>query len=261
MASRNMPGEAQFHPVPHIFLKDPRRNCVLVGDDPVQLRFFEQSTGLVCEAKGSVTDEDFLGRDGALYRVLVPQNIRLSPQVRLRTGVYSLAPIAPGSAGADMLVRAAIDVVRAQCPDKCPDKAAAEAVSWLVGRAFERGAIADLRAGLWEAFWALTGPLPPARWKEPWENPDPREWAPAGLDLGLRLGALFKALRAYTLLHTDSDAEARKLGLSPHRLARLRVLHLRPAAVRASLRELSRWRHLGTDPRIAVLALAGIWSS
>ncbi len=254
-------GEVQLRPVPHLFLKDPRRNCVLVGDDPIQLRFFEQFTGLVCEARESVTDEDFFDKEGVLFRVVIPQGIRLSPQVRNRVGIYSLAPLTPGSVSTNMLVRAAMEVIRTQCPDKCPDRATVDAVSRLIGRGFDRGTIKDLRVGLWEAFWALTGPLPQTRWQEPWEAPNLHGWASGGVDLGLRLGTLFKTLRTYTLLHTGDDVEAKKLGLPPHKLMYLKNLHLHPTSVRASLRELSRWKHFGTDPRITVLALAKIWSS
>ena len=100
-------GTVQYHPVPYLFWKQPPCNNVLIGDDAVQIRFVEQLTGLPCETVESVSDDDLFGRDGVLYRVLTSGSLKLSPQVRSKTGIWSLTPIASGSASANALVRAA----------------------------------------------------------------------------------------------------------------------------------------------------------
>lgn len=255
-------GEIIFRPVPSLFSRQPESNFILVGNDPLQVRFVEQLTGLSREVSedGSeivhsvVTDDDLLGKEGILYRVLFPHSVDLSPQVRNRTGVYSLAPITPGSASANALVRAAAD----HAGEKL-DRDRLDAVARQIGKAFQKEEITDLRVGFWQAFWLLSGPLVNTRWKEPWESQSMKDWCPAGVNVGQRLGYLFKVLSAYTLLRNEFESDAKQSGLLPSKLASLKELYLRGSKVRASLVELSRWKNLGTDPRITALVITSTW--
>src|SRR5277367_5357700 len=105
-------GTVQYHPVPFLFSKTPPSNNILIGHDSVQIRFVEQVTGSVCETRDSISDDDLFGKEGILVRLLVGSGLRLSPALRNRTGVWSLAPIAPGSAGANALVKAAANILK-----------------------------------------------------------------------------------------------------------------------------------------------------
>lgn len=245
-----------YHPVPYLLLKQPPRNNILIGDDASQIRFVEQLTGLTCETRDSISDDDLFGKDGVLYRLLAANGLNLSPSLRNRTGIWSLAPITSGSAAASAVVRSAAEVLNEKLT-----KDRLESLSRHVGWLFEHGEVVDLRAGLWETVWAMTADLPPHGWKEPWESASLRDWMPPGVDLGLRLGALFKKLRVYVLLHSDAEMEAKKMGFPPHKLMQLKNLRLNPNKVHESLKVLSRWKNLTTDPLVEGLALTKIWLS
>jgi hypothetical protein len=249
-------GAVQFHPVPYLFWKQPPRNNILIGDDAAQIRFVEQLTDCTCETVESVSDDDLLGKDGVLYRLLTSSGLDLSAQLRAKTGIWSLAPVTPGSAGANALVRAAANILKE--PLK---KERLDSLSKHIGRTFERNDIVDLRAGLWETVWVMTGELLPHRWREPWETVSIQEWAPPGVDLGLRLGAFFKTIRAYVVIHNGAENDAKKMGVPPHRIMQLKELRLSPEKVYESLKVLSRWKNLDTDPRVVILALTKVWLS
>jgi hypothetical protein len=249
-------GGIQFHPVPYLFSRTIPRNNILIGDDVVQIRFVEQLTGLKCEMLDSVSDDDLFGKDGVLYRLLTHKGLALSPQVQGKTGVWALSPITAGSAGANALVKVAAGISQAT-----PTKEQADALSRHIGKLFERNEISDLRVGLWETVWAMTADLPHTHWSEPWETPMPQDWMPPGMDLGLRFGFLFKTLKAYVLLHTNAEQEARKMGIQPHRLMKLKDLKLDPEKVYGSLKALSSWKHFDTDHRIVALDLTRVWLS
>src|SRR5271157_5721935 len=82
-------GGVQFHPVPFLLLKTPPRNNVLIGDDAIQIRFMEQLTGLQCETRERVCDDDLFGKDGILIRLLTGNTLELSAQLRAKTGVWA----------------------------------------------------------------------------------------------------------------------------------------------------------------------------
>jgi len=212
----------------------------------------EQLTGSTCETRDTLSDDDLLGKEGVLTRLLTSTGLRLSPAVRNKTGIWSLAPITPGSAAANAIVRAAADILNEK-----PSKERLDSLSQHVGRLFERGEIYDMRVALWETVGAMGSDLPTMRWREPWES---QEWLPPGIDLGFRLGSLQKNLRAYVLLHTGAEPEAKKM-LSPHKVLQLKELVLNPEKVYESLKVLSRWKHFDIDPRLTALCLTKIWLS
>ena len=246
----------QFHPVPFLLSKTPPRNNILVGDDALQIRFVEQLTGLKCETVERVCDEDLFGKDGVLIRLLTNNGLDLSAGMRAKTGVWGLAPITPGSVSANALVRAAAEFLKVK-----PKKEELDAMSRHIGRMFERDELSDLRVGLWETVWAFTAPLPPMRWKEPWETSLFHEWVPPGVDLALRFGSLAKNLRAYILMKTGGDAEVKKMGISPHKMLQYKDLTINPDKVGESIRVLSRWKQFDQDPRIVALSLTKVWHS
>lgn len=247
-------GGIQFHPVPYLFLKTPPHNNILIGNDAMQIRFVEQLTDVACEARDSLSDDDLFDKDGVLYRLLTPINLDLSPQMRAKTGIWSLAPITSGSAAATALIRAAAEILEEKL-----SRERLASLSRLLGREFENGEISDLRVGLWETVWVMTGDPAPHHWKEPWESAVPADWMPPGVNLGLRFGTLFKTLKAYVLVQTDAEQDARKLGTPPHKLLKLKELRLNPAKVYETLKELSRWKALDINPKIVALTLTKIW--
>jgi hypothetical protein len=245
-----------FHPVPFLLSKDVPRNNILIGDDAIQIRFVEQLTGLQCETRERITDDDLFGKDGILVRLLTTNGLDLSPQLRSKTGVWALVPVTPGSVSANAIVRVAAEISGTKLK-----KEELDSMSRYVGRLFEHDKVADLRVGLWETVWAMSAPLPPNRWKEPWETSILQEWVPPGVDLALRFGSLFKTLRAYVLIQTDGEPEAKKMGISPSKMLYLKDLRLNNEKVYQALRVLSRWKQFGTDPRIVTLSLTRVWHS
>ncbi len=244
----------QFHPVPFLLVKAPPRNNVLVGDDALQIRFMEQLTGFRCETVEHVCDDDLFGKDGTLLRVLTANCLDLSPQLRAKTGVWALVPLTPGSVSANALVRAAAETLKTKAK-----KEQLDALSRHIGRLFERDDIADLRVGLWETVYAMSGELKPTRWREPWETSFPHEWMPTGVDLELRFGSMAKTLRAYVLMHTGGEAEVKKMGVSPSKMLKLKELSLNPDRVQDAIQILSRWKQFNTNPRIVALQLTKAW--
>lgn len=244
----------QFHPVPFLLSKDLPRNNILIGDDAIQIRFVEQLTGLQCETRERVTDDYLFGKDGILVRLLTANGLDLSPQLRSKTGVWALVPVTPGSVSTNAIVRIAAEILGAKLK-----KEELDSTSRYVGRLFERDEVADLRVGLWETLWIMSAPLPPSRWKEPWETSILQEWVPPGVDLGMRFGSLLKTLRAYVLIQTGGESDAKKLGVSPSKMLYLKDLRLNNEKVYNCLRVLSRWKQFGTDPRIVALSLTKVW--
>jgi len=249
-------GGVQFHPVPFLLLKTPPRNNVLIGDDAIQIRFMEQLTGLQCETRERVCDDDLFGKDGILIRLLTGNTLELSAQLRAKTGVWALIPITSGSVSANAVVRAAAEILKLKLK-----KEELDAMSRHVGKLFERNEVSDLRVGLWETVHALTGDLAPTRWREPWETSFAHEWMPPGVDLDLRFGSLAKTLRAYVLMHTGAEAEVKKMRVSPSKMLKLKELVINPQRLFETITTLSRWKQFNTDPRIVALALTKVWHS
>lgn len=248
-------GAVTFPPVPFLLFKPCPRNNVLIGDDALQLRFVEQLTGQTCETLDSLTDENLFGKDGCLYRLLTHRGLAVSESVRKTLGVWSLTPITSRSASSNALVRAAALLLKEEIK-----KERLEAVSRVVGRLFEKGDLTDLRTGLWEAVWIMTGDLPVYGWSDPWESTLTTEWFPKGVDLELRLGALMKTLRAYVLTHTGADTEVKRMGIPPHRVQKLKDLTLNPDKIFESVLVLSRWKQHRLDPKIVALMLTKVWA-
>jgi hypothetical protein len=249
-------GGAIHHPVPYLFLKLPVRQNVLIGDDPLQIRFVEQLLKCECVTIDSLTDDDILGVEDVLFRVRFEKSLELTPAVRSKIGMWSLQPVAPDSASANALVRVASKIIGEPL-----DEVRFNAIVKEIGRRFKKNFVRDLRVGLWETCdLILEGNTPTNKWKEPWDTADPMEWLPPGTNIDMRLGTLFKHLRAYVYLLSGVDEEAMDLKVLPSKIKYLQGLHLDPEKVYETLKALSRHRYFGADPRKVVLALVKIWA-
>lgn len=245
-----------FHPVPSLFLKDsPPANNILIGDDPLQIRFVEQLTGQTCKTVDAVTDEDVLGKEGMLFRILTVQGLNLSQAMRQVTGVWTVAPIQPNSIAASRIIQAASRIRN----DDNVERETLESAAKNLGKSFERGEIADLRVGLWNAVWLLSGPIPSSKWEEPWENPSPDVWMPRGVDPQYRLNTLAKHLAAYVLVKTNAEEELRKRKIRPSVIREFQNLKLDLNKVYASMKELARWKYNRSNPYPTALRLTQIW--
>ena len=243
-------GAPEFPPTPVLLSKSKLHHSnILVGDDPIQVRFVEQITGVPCQHMEQVRDEDVLQDQPTLYQVLTSKSILISPQLRLRAGIWSLSPLTKGSAAATAVVKAAADM-----PGVKLDREKTQRASDIL----TEEPIGDVRAALWYAAWIVAGEIPEESgfWPDPWSG---KNWIPKGVDPQYRLNALYRQLVGYILVHDKDEQAIRRFGVSPAQAKRLKNLSLSLDRVYTSILELSKWRQRKDDPYLCALKINMIW--
>jgi hypothetical protein len=252
--------DTEYPTTPLLLERVPKKHNVLIGNDPMQIRFAEQflsahfTVPIKHEAVACVNDEHVLGKDEPqLLLVERSSLIDLSPNVKAKTGIWSLDLIKPGSAGVNAIVRSAAELMGMEKPDKATvQRVADEIVDGLY----------DIRAGIWDAAWLLSGPLPEkAKWMRPWENW--LLWLPKGVDPRYRLNALYWEMVEWVFAQTGDERGFKKAKgaskFNPRSFQKLSALQLPKDKVFNSLLELSAWRERHYDPYVCALKLAKIW--
>lgn len=233
--------------------KTLKRNNILIGYDPTQERFVERFLGLTSQLKDNIRDEDLLGlSDPVLFRVEHARNLELSPQVRNKTGLYSLEPLTKGSAGVFAIVREAATILGMEYNQELVAN---------VADLLCKEPIYDVPATVWQAVWLLTGPiLEFKRWPEPWAT---RDWFPTNVDPQFRLNTLYRDLVTIVYARGNDEDSAHKFGVRPSRFKVLKSIgqNLDLNCVDRSIRELSRWRQQKYNPFVCALKITSIWHS
>ncbi len=243
-------GAPEFPPTPVLLSKAKLHHSnILVGDDPIQVRFAEQITGVSCQHTEQVRDEDVLQDQSTLYQVLTSKAILISPQLRLRVGIWSLSPITKGSAAATAVVKAAADMLNVKLDREKTQRASDILTEEPIG---------DIRAALWYAVWIVADEIPeePGFWPDPWSG---KNWIPKSVDPQYRLNALYRELVGYVWVHDKDEQAARRFGVSPAKVKRLKSMSLNMDRVYSSLIELSKWRQHKDDPYLCALKISMIW--
>ena len=263
----------EYPTTPLLLERSARKNNILIGNDPVQIRFAEQFLtgahglplpGIKHEPVPAVNDEMLLGKDEPkLYLVDRSSLIDLSPKERAKTGIYSLDLIEKGSAGINAIVRHAAKLLGKEKPSKD--------VMLNVGYELvkesdpsRRYLLTDIRAAVWQAAWLLSGPLEGRpKWLAPWENW--MMWMPRGGDPRYRLNALYRELVMWVFASTGDDRGFRKTGGSwdSKRFQKLSQIQLPKDKVYDTLVELSAWRkpNSGIDPFVCAIKVSKIWET
>jgi len=242
----------EFPPAPGLLLKKPYpRHNILVGNDAVQTRFAEQTLGVECKVVDRVRDEDVLVPDPTLHQVPMSTSIDLSPELRSKAGIWSLSPVLPGSAAATSIVKAAAEILDVKLEIAKRNRAC---------EILTKKAIGDIRAALWDAVWIVTGDIPDEEpfWKDPWASDN---WIPNGTDPAYRLNTLYRELIGYIYVHDNEENSARRFGISPAKIKRLKTLNLNLDHVYESILELSKWKVKHYNPYFCALKITTIWKS
>ncbi len=233
--------------------KAPKPFNILVGNDPYQIRFAEQTLGLRHRIMEKVTDADLLTGEPCLLCITTSRVVDISEKVKDKTAFWSIGPLRRGSAGASAIVRHAATALGKGVPDK-------DVLQRVADRLANEG-IGDIWIALWKAVWLLLGPPPEEnkRWLEPWENY--LGWLRPDIDPAYRLNTLFRDLSAYAFLISGEEESLKKatLSLSPSKLKYLSGLKLSQEKVYRTLRELSSWRNYHGDPYPCSMRVAAIW--
>ncbi len=251
-------GATEFPTTPLLLEKTPKKHNVLIGDDPMQVRFTEQFLSgyyqqkVVCQLVDTLTDDHVLGQDSPqLYRVDRINQIDLSPNIRIKTGVFSLDIIEKGSAGANAIVREASRLMGITKPPRATvDYVAAEITKDLY----------DIKSAIWYAAWLLTGTTPEKIvWPQPWENYI--TWMPKDVDPAYRLNTLYWKLVEYVFAAENDERGFKKTGrpFNPREFKALSSKVLPKDRVSSSLRTLSSWRERRGDPYVCALKITKIW--
>jgi hypothetical protein len=242
-----------FPQVPLLLGRKTRaKNNILVGTDKAQIRFAEQLLGLECQLRDGIKDDDLLGKDESLLlRVTTSNCIDLSPDVKKKTGIWSINPLNGGSAGMNALVRAAAEIL-----GQPVDKEKVEIVSTLICKDYD---VTDVRGALWDSVWELSGEAPTkgSKWPQPWETQD---WIPQDIDVTYRLNVLYRDLVGYVFAREDDLPAAKKFGINPSRFNRLRQMSLDLEKVEQSIKCLSKWRTRKSSSLISALVISKIWN-
>ena len=177
--------------------------------------------------------------------------IELSPNVKAKTGIWSLDLLEKGSAGINAIVRKAADLLGYDRPGKETVQAVADEIV---------RDVYDINASVWQAAWVLTAPLPAKhRWARPWENW--LTWMPKGEDPRFRLNALYWELVMWVFARgADERGYRRTRGkFDKKKFDKLALLNLPKDRVFNSVVELSRWRERGYDPYVCIIKISKIW--
>lgn len=231
--------------------KIPLHN-ILVGEDPVQVRFAELFLGVKSQVVENVRDYDLLGKEERqLLQVNYSSDVDLSPMVQKKTGIWSLAPLDEKCPGLNEIVRHAAKIMGVK-----PGKTFLNQVV----RELTRSQLDDIRAGIWKAAYSLVGEEPKGYedWPMPWAQP--MTWFPAGEEPTYRLNSLYRDLVGYVFAKEDDVQAARKFGISQRRFGKLKEWALDINKVEKAINELSRWRNQKYDPYICALKISAIWA-
>jgi hypothetical protein len=245
-------GPPEFPPATGLLLKKPPvRHNILVGNDAVQTRFAEQTLGVECKVVDRVKDEDVLVPEPTLHQVLMSSSIDLSPELRSKAGIWSLSPVLPGSAAATSIVKAAAEILEVKL-ELAKRNRACEILT--------KEVINDVRAALWNAVYIVAGDIPEKEpfWKDPWASDN---WIPNGTDPTYRLNTLYRELIGYIYVYDNDESSARRFGISPAKIKRLKALNLNLDRVYESILELSKWKAKHYNPYFCALKIATIWKS
>jgi hypothetical protein len=228
---------------------------VIVGSEPVQIRFMEQQMGLTAQRAERLSDDMLLGKPKMLFIVSASHQIDLSPEVKKKVGIWSAAEIKKGSSAISTLV----EVANTLAPSPTKGLKLKREVINAIGDQLVKTPVCDIRVALWRAVTILGYPqVPFIPWPEPWDAPT--TWLPPGLDPGLRLHTLYKQLVSYALVRTRGTEAVRAFGITPSKQNWLRRLSLDNVRVYRSLFVLARWRRHQTPAFICALKISAIWS-
>lgn len=267
-------GLVEYPTTPLLLERTPKRHNILVGNDSAQIRFAEwflslahvvPLPGIQHEAVPAVTDEMLLGKDEPkLYLVDRSSLIEISPNVKNKTGIFSLDLIERGSAGINAIVRFAGSLLELGKIDKGDLMRVGNEVIKESDPRGKRYLMGDVRAAVWHAAWMLIGP-PSKRpnWSQPWENW--MLWMPKGdRDTArYRLNTLYWTLVMWTFAQSADERGYRKTKgrWDAKEFSKLGLLQLPKDKVYNTLVELSVWRERSYDPHVCALKIAKIWES
>ena len=259
--------ETEYPTTPLLLERTPRKHNILIGNDPVQIRFAEQFLSTAHSARvrhepvPAVNDEMLLGKDEPkLYLVERSGLIDISPREKAKTGIWSLDFIERGSAGINAIIRYAAKLLGIEKPPK----EILASVGYDLVRESDPGSkkylLTDVRAAVWHAAWLLAGSVAGRpSWLAPWENW--MMWMPRGGDPRYRLNALYRELVMWVFAQSGDDKGFRRTGGSwnAKRFQKLSQLQLPKDKVYDTLAELSAWRAHGYDPFVCAIRISKIW--
>lgn len=262
-------GITEYPTTPLLLERTPKKHNILIGNDAHQIRFAEQflslahNTKVEHEAVELVIDDMLLGKDEPkLYLVERSSFIDISPNVKGKTGIWSLDLIEKGSAGINAIVRHAARLLELEKPDKSLMLRVGNEIIKDSDTKGRRYLVGDIRAAVWNAVWMLSGPMPQGgKWMNPWENW--MLWLPKGVDPRYRLNSLYWTLVQWVFASAGDERGYRKTKgrWDAKEFQKLALLQLPKDKVFNSLIELSAWKERKYDPFVCALKLAKIWES
>jgi hypothetical protein len=257
--------------VPLLLERAPRKNNVLIGNDPTQIRFAEQflskahGTSVNHEGVPGVTDEMLLGKDEPkLYLVDIPSQLDISETVKAKTGIFSLDLIERNGAGINAIIRFAAKLLDIPKPDKTTMASVSYKLVKDSDPISKKYLLTDIRAAVWQAAWFLTDTVDSRpRWIAPWENW--MLWMPKGDSdsIRYRLNSLYRELVMWVFAQSGDERGVRKTGgrWDAKQFAKLSQLQLPKNKVYATLAELSAWRAHSYDPFVCAIRISKIWET
>ena len=262
-------GTTEYPTTPLLLEKKPRKNNILIGNDPAQIRFAEQFLSMEFgvpirhEQVPMVKDDMLLGvSDPKLYLVDADHQIDISPNVANKTGIFSLDLIGLGSSGLNAVIRYAAKLMDREKPTKEEFNRVGRELVREFDTQKKQHLLGDIRAAVWQAAWLLCGP-PEGKlgWMAPWENW--QMWMPRGGDPRFRLNALYRELIMWVFAQNGDDKGFKKTGGSwdAKRWLKLSKTNLPKDKVYATLSELSAWRTHSYDPYVCILRISKIWET
>ena len=273
MATINTGTEGTTYPtVPLLLERSAKKNNILIGNDPTQIRFAEQYLSMAHkqsikhEPVSMVDDGMLMGQDEPkLYLVDVPSQIEnVSPKEKAKTGVWSLDLIERNGAGINAIIRYAAKLIDIPKPDKTTMSRVGYQLVKESDPSSKKYLLTDLRAAVWQAAWFLTGSENSRpRWLAPWENW--MLWMPKGDrdSVRFRLNSLYRELVMWVFASTGDERGVRKTGgrWDAKQFQKLSQLQLPRVLVYETLAELSAWRGQGYDPFVCAIRISKIWET
>lgn len=261
----------EYPTVPLLLERSPKKNNVLIGNDPTQIRFAEQYLSMIHgvsikhEAVPTVGDGVLLGQDEPkLYLVDVSSQIDISPSVKAKTGIFSLDLIERGGAGINAIIRHAAKLLDMEKPDKTVMARVGYELVKESDPSSKKYLLTDIRAAVWQAAWYLSGPITgQSRWLAPWENW--MLWMPKGDrdSVRYRLNSLYRELVMWVFASTGDERGVRKTGgrWDAKQFQKLSQLPLPKEKVYTTLAALSTWRAHEYDPFVCAIRISKIWET
>jgi len=257
--------------VPLLLERTPKKNNVLIGNDPTQIRFAEQYLSMSHkvliqhEAVPLVSDVHLQGLDEPkLYLVDVSSQVDISPNLKAKTGIFSLDLIERGGAGINAIIRYAAKLLDIPKPDKTVMARVGYELVKESDPSSKKYLLSDIRAAVWQAAWHLSGsPTSRPRWIAPWENW--MLWMPKGDrdSVRFRLNSLYRELVMWVFAQSGDERGVRKTGgrWDAKQFQKLSELQLPKEKVYATLAELSAWRAQGYDPFLTAIRISKVWET